>query len=755
MGSVRQARRIIVAGRVQGVGYRPFLYRLAASLNLAGWARNGSGEVLIHIEGRSTDVARFETALSTDAPPLARPRISTSAPAAWKGVKGFRILPSVADAAAQIHLPPDLFTCEDCIKELETPTDRRYRYAFINCTQCGPRYTIIEALPYDRQRTSMCGFPLCSACRREYEEPHDRRFHAEPIACPECGPSLAFHAEGQPCGEGEDALIGATALLRKGGILAVKGIGGYHLLCSAADEAAVARLRLRKRRPEKPLAVMLPMQGEDGLRAVAEAVLLSAAEAEALTDPARPIVLAERRADCRLAKGLAPGLAELGVFLPYSPLHHLLLRDFGSALVATSGNISGEPVITENAEAEARLGAVADGFLHHNRPILRPADDSVVRVIAGKARMIRLGRGVAPLEWELPWHFPQPILAVGGHMKVTIALGWENRLVVSPHIGDLDSPRSLDVFERLAGDLQRLYGVEVQAIACDLHPDYAGTRWALRQVKPVFRIQHHQAHAAALAGEYPEIRSWLVFAWDGIGYGGDGTLWGGEALLGAPGRWRRAASFRLFHLPGGDRAAREPWRAAAALMWESGKSWMPAVPSADFIAEAWRKRVNVVPTSSVGRLFDAAAAFILGLEQASFEGQGPMMLESLAAGTSRSRELPLSRDAAGLLRVDWSPLLEDLADQSRPPAERAAMFHESLAHALVQQVLELRRQTRFDAVGLAGGVFQNRRLSERVIERLGEMGIPVFLATAVPANDGGLAFGQAIEALHILLSQSG
>lgn len=743
----RAARRLTILGRVQGVGYRPFLYRTAQRFNLAGWARNGSGQVFVHVEGRSADLARFEEAAIAEAPPLARPRLAAAAATDCEGRSDFRILHSEDETVSDVHLPPDLFLCEDCLEELRTLTARRHRYPFINCTQCGPRYTIIAALPYDRPNTSMKEFALCDACRRDYEDPLDRRFHAQPLACPDCGPSLSFHARGRRLGEGEEALARTVALLRIGGIVAVKGIGGYHLLCDAANEAAVVLLRARKRRPHKPLAVMFPLRGADGLETVADSVDLSELEARALVDVARPIVLARRRRDCGLAMSLAPGLDTLGCFLPYSPLHHLLLQDFGGALVATSGNVSGEPVITDDSEAERRLAAVADAFLHHDRAILRPADDSVRRVIAGKARPLRLGRGVAPLERELPGRLPAPVLAVGGQMKVTVALAWQDRVVVSPHIGDLDSPRSLDIFERVIGDLQRLYDVAAESIVCDLHPAYASTRWALRQGKPVHRVQHHRAHASALAGEHPQLRRWLVFAWDGVGHGGDGTLWGGEALLGGPGRWQRVASLRPFHLPAGDRAAREPWRSAAALMWEESRHWMPAAAGAPLVAEAWRKRVNTVPTSSAGRLFDAAASLVLGLDQASFEGQGPMSLESIAGDGGEWIELPLAADDHGILRCDWAPLLPLLSDQTRPAAERAAIFHESLAHAIGSQAMALRGTTSFDAVGLVGGVFQNRRLAERVIELLGQADMPVYLPVEVPANDGGLAFGQIVETL--------
>ena len=747
-GAALAARRIEVSGRVQGVGFRPFVYRIARACHVNGWVRNGSGRVLIHVEGRPADLARFESRLSAQAPPLARPRLETSADVAPAGMRDFRILASEEAETADIHLPPDLFCCDDCLAEMQTPAARRYRYPFTNCTQCGPRYTIIETLPYDRPNTSMAGFALCPDCRGEYENPADRRFHAEPLACPVCGPKLSYRSSGHSHGEGSAALNAAVAALRAGRIVAVKGVGGYHLMCDPANGDAVTRLRARKHRPHKPLAVMFPQAGADGLDAVRACVELRPEEARACSDPARPIVLARRRADCPLSAALAPGLAELGVFLPYSPLHHLLLSAFGGPLVATSGNVSGEPVITDNGEAVSRLAKVADAFLHHDRPIVRPADDSVVRVIACTARPIRIGRGLAPLELDVSSAFLHPILAVGGHMKGAIALGWSNRLVVSPHIGELDSPRSLAVFEQVIADLQTLYRVKPARIVCDAHPDYASARWALAQGLPVMRVQHHVAHASALAGEHPEVGRWLTFAWDGIGYGSDGDLWGGETLLGAPGTWRRVASLREFHLSGGDKAGREPWRSAAALAWETGGDLPLAFEGAAFARQAWTRRLGTARSSSVGRLFDAAAALVLEIESASFEGQGPMMLESIAEDGCEAIPLPAVPDADGLPRTDWAPLLAMLADRTLSAQKRAGIFHESLAQMLVEQVTAFAKTEAFDAVGLTGGVFQNRRLAERVLALLARRGVRGGLSQVLPANDGGLAFGQLIEALH-------
>jgi hydrogenase maturation protein HypF len=462
----------------------------------------------------------------------------------------------------------------------------------------------------------------------------------------------------------------------------------------------------------------------------------------------RPIVLVARRHGAALAPGIAPGLGEIGAFLPYSPLHQLLLEGVGAPLVATSANVSGEPVLTDNAEVERRLAHVAEAFLHHDRPIARPADDPVQRVIAGRARPLRLGRGLAPLELELPTAVPAPLLAVGGHMKNSVALAWGRRVVVSPHIGDLDAPRSLTVFEQVIADLARLYDVRPQAIACDAHPGYASSRWARHAGLPVTTVFHHRAHAAALAGEHPDVDRWLTFTWDGVGYGEDGTLWGGEALLGRPGAWQRVASFRPFRLPGGDKAGREPWRAALALCWETGADWPDCPVKTELLRTAWQRGLNAPETSAVGRLFDAAAALTGVCSHASFEGQGPMWLEALDAGDMEAAiALPLARDDdEGVWRSDWAPLVPRLRDTTTSPAARSTLFHATLARAALDQALRLRAEHGTFSIGLGGGVFQNRRLTERLLALFAAHGFDVRLTGQAPCNDGGLCYGQVIEA---------
>lgn len=751
------AMRWLLSGVVQGVGFRPFVYRLAAEHGLRGWVRNCTGRVEIVAAGSEAHLQLFEQQLISRAPSIARPAISAREVFPGVTATDFRILASDSDSDADIHVPPDYFVCDDCLAELHDAGDRRYRYPFINCTQCGPRYTLIEGLPYDRARTSMAGFPLCPDCQREYTDILQRRFHAEPIACPVCGPQLQFRGANAQLDDTGAALSATVGALRQGEIVAVKGVGGYHLLCDAGNPAAVQRLRRCKHRPHKPLALMFPVS--DNLRALRALVELDADEEALLRSPQRPILLARRRAEARVPDAIASGLEELGVMLPYSPLHHLLLDEFGAALVATSANISGEPVLTDAAAVEQRLATVADACLHHNRPIVRPADDPVYRSIGGTPRPLRLGRGNAPLELRLPRALQRPVLALGGHTKDTICLAWDDRAVVSPHIGDMGSERSLRVFEQLCADLQSLYAVEAQVLVCDAHRGYATSGWAHRQAMQVVEVQHHAAHASALLGESDanHDRCNLVFTWDGVGLGADGTLWGGEALYGAPGGWQRLASWRPFRLPGGEKAGREPWRSALAIAWEMGDERL-AVQLFDaavdgraqhgdysLLHQAWQKRLNAPVTTAVGRLFDAAAAVSGVCLQASFEGQGPMWLEALAGASAEPLQLPLGERPDGVLETDWGPLFQWLGSGGVPQEQCAAVFHHSLAEALLQQALAIASRRPVDSVGLCGGVFQNRRLTEACVQRLQAHGFTPLLGQRLPVNDAGLSFGQVVE----------
>jgi hydrogenase maturation protein HypF len=747
------ARQIMLSGQVQGVGFRPFIYRLALEHQLTGWVRNCVGVVEIHVQGQAQDLHHFLNDIFEKKPPLARPQLVSDEPTAICDYTAFSILQSEHQGEAQISVPSDLFLCDDCLAELNDPSDRRYRYPFINCTQCGPRYTLIRRLPYDRPNTTMADFKLCPLCRAEYEDPNNRRFHAEPVACPACGPALSFHlktvdAEENVVNDNETSLQKAIDILRQGKTIAVKGIGGYHLMCDASDNEAVRRLREHKPRPHKPLAIMFPAPADNPFRFAEAAVRLNEQDKKFLLQPARPILLLQKNtATNKLSELIAPGLNEIGIMLPYSPLHHLLLDGFGGALVATSANISGEPVLIDNADVEKRLGHVTDAYLHHNRPIERPADDPVFRTIAKRPRPIRTGRGAAPIELTLPFELEQPVLAVGAHMKNTITLAWHNRAVISPHIGEMDSARSLAVFENTIDDLQKLYEIKAEQIVCDFHPGYTTTRWAKKQKLPLYQVYHHHAHASAAYHECRTEKDIMAVTWDGVGYGADGTLWGGETFTGRPGAWQRIASMRPFHLPGGDKAGREPWRSAAALCWETEQPY-PGIPEHDpLLKQAWQKKINTPRSTSVGRMFDAAAALSGVCAFASFEGQGPMELEALCNSLDDPDNyisLPVL-NTDGLLLTDWSPLLKELLDAGLKASEKASLFHRSMADAILQQALKIRSQCGINIVSLCGGVFQNRVLTESATALLSAESFEVCLPELIPVNDAGISFGQVIE----------
>lgn len=736
------AWRIDLGGIVQGVGFRPFVYRLAHQHGLNGWVRNGAGIVEILASGGSTALVRFCAGLLAEAPPAARPELLSRREVAEQPAAGFVILESIGAGRVMRGLPSDLAPCADCLRELEDPADRRYRYPFINCTQCGPRYSIIRSLPYDRATTSMAGFAMCAACAADYADPGNRRFHAEPVACPDCGPHCWFTSAGV-LHHREAALAACTAALRDGQIIAVKGVGGYHLLCDAASDSAVQALRARKPRPHKPLALLFPA----GPEILGRHAALSAEALARLRSPARPIVLVPRRAGAALSAAVAPGLVDIGVMLADSPLHHLLVEAFGAPLVATSANRSGEPMVTDPVAAERGLAGIADGFLHHNRPIERAVDDSVLREIAGKPRPFRVARGLSPLEMRLPWPLARPVLALGGHMKSTIALGFGDRLVLSPHLGELDNPASLAQFGHMAADLQALYGVQAELLLADAHPSYGSTQWARRQNLPVVPVWHHHAHAAALAGEFGVTAPLLVFTWDGVGLGPDGALWGGEALLGTPGHWQVAARFKRLRLQGGDKAAREPWRSAAALCWHTGNV-PPAglLPPSGLAEAAWASGLNCHETSAVGRLFDGAASLLGLCRMASYEGQGPALLEACADKVEPAPGLDLV-DVDGVLEADWAGLVPQLLDASLPAARRAARFHGALAQTALDIARAVRATHGIAHVGLAGGVFQNRLLTESLLALLQADGFTTHLGNAIPCNDAGLSYGQVIEFL--------
>lgn len=747
--------RIVVDGRVQGVGFRPFINRLAVSRGLAGWVRNCAGRVEILASGPVAAVEDFLEGIVKQAPPLARPHIAEVRTAAASDLTGFTILSSEAGSEPAAELPPDHFVCDDCLAEMSDPSARRYRYPFINCTQCGPRYSIIRALPYDRPRTTMAEFELCAACRAEYSDPGDRRYHAQPLACPQCGPQLLFRQGSRDVTGNEAALAACVQAIRAGLTVAIKGVGGYHLVCDATRDPAVQRLRAAKRRPHKPFAVMLPMPIENRLAWAHRLASLDAVEAQQLASPVRPIVLVRRRDDAPLAHATAPGLADVGLMLPYSPLHHLLLQELGQPIVATSANVSGEPVLTDADEVERRLASSCDAYLHHDRPIHRPADDPVVRVIAGRAVPIRLGRGTAPLSLPLPGRLDRPVLACGAQLRSTVALGWRDLAVISPHVGDHGSPRTTRVFAAVAEGLQQLHGVRAARLACDLHPGFSTRAWASTTGLPITDIQHHHAHASALAGEHLATEPFLAFAWDGIGLGDDGTLWGGETLFGRPGHWRRVGTFRPLRLVGGDAVAHEPWRSAASIRWELGLSAKTSGVDLSLLRHAWERNIGTHPSSAAGRLFDAAAALLDVAQTVSYDGQAPATLEALARSPGVRIPLPIreSRDSDPWI-VDWEPLFRALLEHRLDRRPGAELFHSTLAASIVDQARFARQRFVFSRVGLTGGVFQNRRLTEEAVDLLEGAGFEVLLHERVPPNDGGLSYGQLVESTARLAQES-
>ncbi len=708
-----ERHRIRVRGVVQGVGFRPFVYGLAGRHGLAGFVLNDGEGVLIEVEGTSAAVERFARLLEPEAPPLARIGSVDVESVAPLGETGFRIERS-ASGSRNALIPPDVATCDDCLRELFDQSDRRYRYPFVNCTNCGPRFTIVRAVPYDRPNTTMSEFQLCSPCRREYEDPGDRRFHAEPIACPVCGPQLSMPLEA------------AVRLLREGGIVAVKGLGGYHLACDAGNEEAVARLRARKHREDKPFAVMTTHP---------EALAcLDDAETRLLASRERPIVLARARSDAPLAPSVAPGTAWLGVMLPYTPLHHLLLADTGRPLVMTSGNRADEPIAHRDDEARERLAGIADAFLSHDRPIHRRCEDSVVRA----EFPIRRSRGFAPGSLPLPIAARGPIVSVGAELKSTFCVTRGKNAFLSPHLGDLDTELAYRAF---ASDLElylAMLGVEPETIAYDLHPEYLSTKWALDQDAELVGVQHHHAHAAACLAEHGVRGPVLALVFDGTGYGTDGTLWGGELLRCDLASFERLAHLEPIPLPGGAAAIREPWRTAAAYLELARRP----VPFARWDAVRPSLKVNAPLSSGMGRLFDAVGA-ILGLrEEVTYEGQAAIELEQLA-GDTRVDPYACRVENGVIHGPDLIGAVHDDHAGGRDPSEIAAAFHEGVA-AVASAVCREAAEPR--TVVLSGGTFQNLRLLASTRARLEHEGFRVLSHRRVPPNDRGISYGQAAVA---------
>lgn len=750
----RQRRRLTLSGLVQGVGMRPFVYRLARELDLAGRVSNGPEGVIIEAEGDAPALAAFEIRLKRECPPQADIVDCSVESVPAVGERNFRVAASRADGAVAPFALPDLAPCPDCLRELFDPGDRRFRYPFVSCTHCGPRYSILDALPFDRERTAMAGFPLCAECIEEYRDPSDRRFHAQTTCCPNCGPTLAlWDAAGRTLAHGDEAMLQAVERLRQGQVLALQGVGGFQLLVGAADEKAVQRLRERKHRPHKPLALMVA-----DLAAARELCDVTDAETRLLTSSAAPIVLLRRRdASGSIASGIAPGQNHLGLMLPASPVHHLLARDFGAPLVCTSGNRGNEPICIAPEEAQQRLAGIADGFLVHDRPIRQPLDDSVLRIADGKPLMLRRARGYVPRPVTLDADTP-PILAAGGHLKNTVAYADGGRVILSQHLGDLDTAESLDRHRATAGLLPCLFGRPPRSVACDLHPDYAAGRWAETAGLPLRRVPHHLAHALACMAEHSLKPPLLAVTWDGLGLGEDGTLWGGEFLRIAPDGHRRIAGLLPLCLPGGERAIKDPRRSALSVLYalhgEQTPDYLPAMLEPRFKPADLTALLRLLQTgtrspgcSSAGRLFDAAASFLGLCRDVSFEGQAAMALEASAeqSGEGDGTTYPMPVIDGEPKRLDWRPLFRALLDDHAagvPATVLAFRFHASLAAAITDVALAEPIST----VALAGGCFQNRLLLELCAQRLRHAGLRVYWPEQIPPNDGGLALGQIAAA---------
>jgi hydrogenase maturation protein HypF len=734
-------RQIRVRGIVQGVGFRPFVYNLAQKLGLAGYVLNSSAGVVIEVEGDRTHVDRFVRELTENPPPLAQIEniaIESLEPAAYPA---FAIRESVDEPGAPAPVSPDVATCPDCLRELQTPRNRRFGYPFTNCTNCGPRYTITRMIPYDRPLTTMACFRMCEQCLREYEDPSNRRFHAQPNACPDCGPSLTLSIEA------------ARQLLREGCIVAIKGLGGFHLVCDPFHDAAVRLLRERKKRSDKPFALMV---ADDA--AAEKLCVVSDAERAALTSIRRPIVILERRPGVPLSQALAPGNNTLGVMLPYTPLHHLLFDESLTALVMTSGNVSEEPIVTSNREAATRLHSIADAFLFHNRDIHTRVDDSVARVIAGRERVLRRSRGYAPHPVTLGFPVAE-ILACGAELKNTFCLTKDHYAFLSQHIGDLENYETLVFYRETLDRMQRLFRISPTTVAYDLHPQYLSTKLALEitEVQQI-GVQHHHAHIASCMAENGITGKVIGVAFDGTGFGTDGRIWGGEFLVADFAGFERRAHFRYIALAGGDRAVREPWRLGLSYLLDTFGARFDSldlpllrrIPSKKTatVRSMIERRINTVETSACGRLFDAVASIVGVRDEVNFEAQAAIELEAGAlAGVEATYPFEITADNPW--QIDVRPMIESIVRDlgaAQPASWISAAFHNTVAAIVVDVCIRLKAAEGIDRVCLSGGTFQNVYLVERTAASLRDNGFEVFLHSQVPPNDGGISLGQAVIA---------
>ncbi len=730
---------IRVRGIVQGVGFRPFVYNLARQLGLAGYVLNSSAGVLIELEGDGAQIDRFLLQLRENAPPLAQIEEIAVASLEPLGHTVFVIRESVDEPGQLAPVSPDVSTCADCLRDFQTPGNRRFGYPFTNCTNCGPRYTITKAIPYDRPLTTMACFPMCEQCLREYEDPSNRRFHAQPNACPDCGPSLTLSLET------------VRQLLRGGRIVAIKGLGGFHLVCDPFNDTAVRLLRERKKRSDKPFALMV-----SDVASAEKLCFISDAEREALTSIRRPIVILARRPDAPISQALAPGNNTLGVMLPYTPLHHLLFDESLPALVMTSGNLSEEPIVTGNREAAARLESIADAFLFHNRDIHTRVDDSVARVFAGKERVLRRSRGYAPHPMTLDFPVSE-ILACGAELKNTFCLTKHHHAFLSQHIGDLENYETLVFYRETLERMKQLFRISPTAVAYDLHPQYLSTKLALEMTElRQIGVQHHHAHIASCMAENGISDKVIGVAFDGTGFGTDGKIWGGEFLVADFAGFERRAHFRYIALAGGDRAVREPWRLGLSYMLDTFGSQLDSLALPLFqrvppkkiatVRSMIERRINTVETSACGRLFDAVASIVGVRDEVNFEAQAAIELEAGAEpGVDSSYPFEITSGGQIDVRLMIEQIVRDVL-AAKPTGWISAAFHNTVAAIVVEICLRLRSAERIDRVCLSGGTFQNVYLVERAVASLSAKGFEVFLHSKVPPNDGGISLGQAVIA---------
>jgi hydrogenase maturation protein HypF len=752
-----RSARISVRGVVQGVGFRPFIYRLAQEHDLKGWVRNTSGNVEIEVEGSEAEINLFLEDLERKAPPMSRIENVETSLAAPKGYRDFGIKDSLSQEGRYQLVSPDIATCPECRQEIFFSTDRRYRYAFTNCTNCGPRFTIIEDIPYDRPKTTMRSFKMCPLCQKEYDNPLDRRFHAQPNACPACGPSLMLvDSEGKTF-ECEDVTNAASRLLKEGKVLAVKGLGGFQLACDATDDSVVKSLRKRKRRPSKPLAVMMAT-----IEDIEKHCLVSAEERELLESPQAPIVLLRWKEGSNIAKAIAPKLKYLGVMLPYTPLHHLLMHEVGLSLVMTSGNLSEEPIAKDNDEALRRLKGIADYFLVHNRDIYARYDDSVYMVEEGVPQALRRARGYAPYPIFLPFKSKQ-ILACGAEDKNTFCLTRDEHAFLSQHIGDMENEETLEHFERTINLYQKLFRVEPEIIAHDMHPEYLATKYALelgaKENLRLVPVQHHHAHIVSCMVENNVEETVIGVAFDGTGYGGDGTIWGGEFLIADWKDFKRVGHFEYVPLPGGAAAIKKPYRMALSYIYTLlGNDFkLDGLPLSEIntaelsiIKQQLKKKINSPLTSSAGRLFDAVSALVGVRGEIDYEAQAAIELEMLAAEMMETKAYPFvinSKDGVFIVRLGglWSSLVKDVKKKVSPSLV-SLKFHHTIAEITAAMCKTIAKESKIKQVALSGGVFQNRLLLKLTLAALKREGFDVLTHRLVPPNDGGVSLGQAVIA---------